>query len=111
VNITKACLWGVCEPHVNSKKCCNICADNVTLFLYNFAANASSLNQINHVVFKNYLSMLSKDLLFRIDHCCFGNSNPTLHDIQGCHLYVAFAVKLCTSVCVFQHMLNREGLF
>jgi len=51
-----------------------------------------------------------KDLLFRVDNCCYGNSDPTLRDLQGCHLYMAFAIKLCTSVCV-QHIWNQEGLF
>jgi hypothetical protein len=41
-----------------------------------------------------------KDLLFRVDHCCYGNSNPTLWDLQGCQ---------CTSVCV-QHIWNQEGV-
>jgi hypothetical protein len=53
--------------------------------------------------------VLSK-VLFRIDHCCFGNSTSTLHDIQGCHLYIAFAIKLCTSLCVCSTHFKLRGV-
>jgi hypothetical protein len=73
MNITEACPRGVCEPHVNSKEFCNIRVDNVT-FLYNKAGNASSINQINYIMF-NYV----KDLLFRVDNCFFSYIHCSVH--------------------------------